>query len=63
MSQFLLPRIQAARKRMEIERVVENLNRATITYTTVDDLSKLESIILDARKVHPAPPPQCILFL
>jgi len=53
MSEFLLPRIQAAKRRLVIERVGESLIRATCTYTTVADLSKLESQILDARKVRP----------
>jgi len=51
LSEYLLPRMQAARKRQEIERVVESLNKAKAAYRTVNDLSKLESTILDARKV------------
>ena len=51
MSSYLLPRMQAARKRLEIERVVESLDKATTNCTTVNDLSRLESTILDARKV------------
>eukprot|EP00210_Caulerpa_lentillifera_P005795 g5541.t1 len=51
MSEFLLPRIQSARKRLDVEKVVESLHRATSMYKSVQDLSKLESNILEARKL------------
>ncbi|GMH42583.1 hypothetical protein BSKO_10502 [Bryopsis sp. KO-2023] len=50
-AEFLLPRIQLARKRIEVERAAESLSKATTSCRNVADLAKLEAMILDARKV------------
>ncbi|CAD7702855.1 unnamed protein product, partial [Ostreobium quekettii] len=50
-SELLVPKVSAARKRMDVEKAVEALGRATTSCKTVADLPKLEASILSARKV------------
>jgi hypothetical protein len=47
----LLPRIQACRKRLEVEKAAEALHKATLNCKSLADLPKLEGAILNARKV------------
>lgn len=49
---FLLPRIQLARKRLDVEKAVEVLGKATSSCRAVSDLPKLEAMILAARSVR-----------
>lgn len=51
-AEFLLPRVQHARKRLEVEKAVEALHRATTSCKSVADLAKLEAMILAARSVQ-----------
>jgi hypothetical protein len=55
-SELLVVRLQAAKKRLEVERAAEVLHKAAVTYKNVADLPKLETAVLNARKVgfkHP----------
>ena len=48
----LLPRIQACKKRLEVEKAAEALHKATLNCKGLADLPKLEGAILNARKVR-----------
>jgi hypothetical protein len=50
-SELLVSRLQAAKKRLEVERAAELLHKASVTYKSVADLPKLETAVLNARKV------------
>jgi hypothetical protein len=50
-SEALLCRLQAGKKRLEVERACEALHKASLMYKGVGDLPKLEAAILNARKV------------
>ncbi|KAF8072774.1 MAP1D [Scenedesmus sp. PABB004] len=50
-SDALLPRLQAARRRLEVERSAEALHRACLAHRSVAELPRLEAAILNARKV------------
>ena len=50
-SELLVVRLQAAKKRLEVERAAEVLHKAAVTYKNVADLPKLETAVLNARKV------------
>lgn len=50
-SELLVVRLQAARRRLEVERVAEALHKAVLAYKAVADLPKLETAVLNARKV------------
>lgn len=50
-SELLVVRLQAAKKRLEVERAAEVLHKAAVTYKAVADLPKLETAVLNARKV------------
>lgn len=49
--EVLLTRLQAAKKRLEVERASEALHKASIVYKSLADLPKLEAAVLNARKV------------
>jgi hypothetical protein len=51
LSELLVSRLQAAKKRLEVERAAELLHKASVTYKSVADLPKLETAVLNARKV------------
>jgi hypothetical protein len=53
-SEALLWRLQAGKKRLEVERASEALHKASLMYKGVGDLPKLEAAILNARKVRGA---------
>jgi hypothetical protein len=50
-SELLVVRLQAAKKRLDIERAAEALHKASVTYKSVAELPKLETAVLNARKV------------
>jgi hypothetical protein len=50
-SEALVCRLQAGKKRLEVERASEALHKASLLYKGVGDLPKLEAAILNARKV------------
>jgi hypothetical protein len=50
-SEALVCRLQAGKKRLEVERASEALHKASVLYKGVGDLPKLEAAILNARKV------------
>jgi len=50
-SELLVVRLQAAKKRLEVEKAAEALHKASVTYKNVTDLPKLETAVLNARKV------------
>lgn len=52
-SELLVVRLLAAKKRLEVERAAEALHKAAVTYKSVADLPKLETAVLNARKVSP----------
>eukprot|EP00798_Chlamydomonas_sp_ICE-L_P023155 gene23155-30360_t len=47
----IMPLILNGRRRLEVERAVELLHKASLSYRSVADLPKLETAILNARKV------------
>lgn len=51
-SELLVARLLAAKKRLEVERAAEVLHKASVTYKSVADLPKLETAVLNARKVR-----------
>jgi hypothetical protein len=51
-SEALVCRLQAGKKRLEVERASEALHKASLLYKGVGDLPKLEAAILNARKVR-----------
>lgn len=54
-SELLVVRLQAAKKRLDIERAAEALHKASVTYKSVAELPKLETAVLNARKVGASP--------
>eukprot|EP00879_Flechtneria_rotunda_P010445 GHRR01010921.1.p1 GENE.GHRR01010921.1~~GHRR01010921.1.p1 ORF type:complete len:1048 (+),score=450.42 GHRR01010921.1:155-3298(+) len=50
-SEVLQQRLQAAKKRLEVERACEVLHKSVLTHRAVADLPRLEAAILNARKV------------
>jgi hypothetical protein len=50
-SELLVVRLQAAKKRLDVERAAETLHKASVTYKSVAELPKLETAVLNARKV------------
>lgn len=50
-SEVLVVRLQAAKKRLDVERAAEALHKASVTYKSVAELPKLETAVLNARKV------------
>lgn len=63
----LLARLQAGKKRLEVERACEALHKASLAHRGVGELPKLEAAILNARKVRGAgaavTPSMCSLHL
>lgn len=54
-SELLVVRLQAAKKRLDIERAAEALHKASVTCKSVAELPKLETAVLNARKVCASP--------
>jgi hypothetical protein len=50
-SELLVVRLQAAKKRLDVERAAEALHKASVAYKSVAELPKLETAVLNARKV------------
>jgi hypothetical protein len=50
-SELLVSRLQCGKKRLEVERAAEALHKASLAYRSLGDLPKLETAVLNARKV------------